>query len=131
MRLKDSVFKIWEESSLTLEDVWENFKFKSKGIVKAWHDNAELTYDGLKKKEIVSITFIDFMAYEYLNGTEDWTYISEPYVFGGYNSGIEQYVNTLTQQGMKWMMINSDNTAKILKLCRWLTKNIFSIAGVL
>jgi len=131
LRLKDPVFKIWEESSLTLEDVWENFKFGSKGIVKAWHDNAELTYDGLKKKEIVSLTFIDFMSYEYLNGTEDWTYISEPYVFGGYNSGIEQYVNTLTQQGMKWMMINSDNTAKILKLCRWLTKNIFSIAGVL
>ncbi|MCK4612697.1 MAG: hypothetical protein KAU62_16190, partial [Candidatus Heimdallarchaeota archaeon] len=129
--LRDSVFKIWEESSLTLEDVWGNFKFKTNGIIKAWHDNAELTYDGLKKKEIVSITFIDFMSYEYLNGTEDWTYISEPYVFGGYNSGIEQYVNTLTQQGMKWMMINSDNTAKILKLCRWLTKNIFSIAGVL
>ena len=117
--------------NVRLRTIWDNLKFTRNGRIKAWHDDCELTYDGLKKKEVVHMTFIDFMIYEYLNETESWTYISEPYTPGGYGTKVEQYMGALTQQGMKYFSGELLDARKIGKLANWLVRNVFSIAGII
>ncbi|MCG3254726.1 MAG: hypothetical protein KAU62_01480 [Candidatus Heimdallarchaeota archaeon] len=125
------LFSEWEQEELDMNTIWENMKFKKNGNIKAWYDGCELTYDGLKKKQRVHLAFIDFATYEYTNGTEDWSYMSEMWTIGGYSSGLEEYIGKLTQQGIHYIMRNELSAKKFVKMCQWLVRNVFSVVGII
>lgn len=125
----DYIFKKWDESNLELSDIWENFKFKGNGKIKAWYDGCELTYDGLKQKQVVSLAFTDFVSFEYLNGTTDWSYTSMPWSINGYNSNIESKMAQITQEGLRHFATGDVKNAN--KFYGWIVGNVFSICGII
>lgn len=126
---QDSIFERWDQSDLTLSEIWDNFKFKSNGVIKAWYDGCELTYDGLKKKNVVRLSFTNFVTFEYLDGTSDWSYTSLPWCLKGYSSKIESKIATIAQQGLRYFKNVSDK--KINKFYSWIVGNVFSIYGII
>ena len=130
LREHDSIFEAWSQGS-ELNDIWNNFTFKKNGKIKANHDGCELTYDGLKKKQPVYMKFIDYATYSYLNETEDWSYISTMWSIGGYDSGMEEYVNKITIQGLGWIYSPDASPRRISKLSNWLIHNAFSVVGII
>lgn len=128
-------FTPWRASNLDYEDIKANFKFtnwrnKIKGTIKAWHDGCSLSPDGLKIKEPVYLSFIDFISYKYQNETSDWSYISQYWTIGGYSSELEEKIGTITQEGMKWILGPEATPKRIGKIGAWMINNVFSICGI-
>jgi hypothetical protein len=102
---------------------------KRSGVIKAWYDGCEPSYDGIKFKKIVHLSFIDIVTYKNENGTSEWSYISEIWKIGGFDSGIEEYSNTLTLEGINWILSKKASDKDTTRISRWLIGNVFSILG--
>jgi hypothetical protein len=135
---REEIFLVWEQCSLSKSELLKNFRFtpwlrrgKINGHIQAWHDNCDSTPDGLKLKKEVYLSFVDYVTFDYLNETSDWSYISETWNIEGYQSEMEQYINQLTSEGVNWIFSPSAQVKTTGRISRWLLSNVFSIIGVL
>ena len=83
--------------------------------MKAWHDNSERTYDGLKKKREVFMSFMDFGVYT--NETtqeEDYSWFNLPWMMGGYSTKMQKYMGEIVKDCLL-VEISNDRILKWLK----------------
>ncbi len=87
-----------------------------------------MTYDGLKQKQVVFLSFTDFVSFEYLDGTTDWSYTSMPWSINGYNSNIESKMSQIAQEGLRHFATRDVKNAN--KFYAWIIGNVFTICGI-